>query len=132
MDVLNRDISELNLGETADFLKELKDLKGNLNNEISKINKIISNVETKLKIKLDELGTDIVRGKTVTVSISKSEVPKVEDWESFYEYIMKNNAPYLLQRRPSAGPIREIWSSGQEVSGVEIVPTTTLNTKSLT
>ena len=130
-ELLKTNLDSLNLGETADFLKSLKDLKRSINDEINKIDKKISQVEGTLKAKLSELGTDIVRGKTVTVSISKTEVPEVEDWDSFYKYIVENDAPYLLQRRPSIAPIREIWSTGMNVDGLNIVEIEKINVKSL-
>ena len=37
-----------------------------------------------------------------SVSISEKTVPKIESWESFYEYIARSKAFHLLERRPSA------------------------------
>ena len=131
MDTLNKNISELNLGELADYMKELKDLKGIINAQEKQVNSKISDLEDQIKERMNTLGTDIIRGVNATVSMSKAEVPSVENWEAFYDYIIENNAPYLLQRRPSVSPIREIWNSGREIEGLDKVTTTTLNFKSI-
>lgn len=64
-------------------------------------------------------GTDYARGKLASASITEQIVPIVEDWAAVHEYIMENNALYLLHRRLSAGPWKELLDMGDTVPGVE-------------
>lgn len=115
------DIKNISLGEKADYLKTLKDQKTNLNNQVTNLNKEIELVERAISEECEQIGTDIVRTDTVTVTVTKAELPTVEDWALFYDYIIENNAPFMLHKRVSLGPCQELWASGVEIPGV--IPT---------
>lgn len=53
------------------------------------------------------------------VRLSYSTVPNVKDWDAFYAYIKKNNAWYMLERRPSVTGYRDTLEAGKAVPGVE-------------
>jgi nitric oxide reductase large subunit len=63
-----------------------------------------------------------------SVLVSKKEVQNVKNWDDFYEYIYKNKAFYLLQRRVSSTALAEAMNL-EEVPGVEKVSLTQVTVK---
>jgi hypothetical protein len=55
----------------------------------------------------------------VSISVSEQTMPSVNDWGAFYDFIRQNDAFYMLQRRVSTGPYREMLQMEQDVPGVE-------------
>lgn len=51
--------------------------------------------------------------------VSTKVVPNVTDWDQFYEYIMENNLPELLQKRILLSGYQELRNSGEVIPGVE-------------
>jgi hypothetical protein len=77
-------------------------------------------LELELLIRLDEQGMEKASVKDVgTASISEVVLPQVIDWDTFYAYMLENEALYLLQRRPAAAAFRELNDSGIAIPGVE-------------
>jgi hypothetical protein len=57
-------------------------------------------------------------GKLASVVLDSKVVPKVEDWDALYKYVLKTKSFSFLQRRLSETAIQEIWDNGKEVPGV--------------
>ena len=55
----------------------------------------------------------------VGVRLTSSTVPTVKDWDAFYAWIKKNNAFFMLERRPSVTGYRDVLASGKAIPGVE-------------
>jgi hypothetical protein len=53
------------------------------------------------------------------VKLVSSTVPAVKDWDKLYAWIKRNNAFWMLERRPSVTGYRDVLSSGKTVPGVE-------------
>ena len=121
----------MTMGNNADELNKLKRKKTALNEEIKELNKKIITLELELQNSLQEFGLTKFSTKHVAITMTESEVPDVEDWDSFYNYIVENNAPYLLQRRPMQGAMSEIWNSGQKIDGVNKIKKVTIRTKTI-
>lgn len=60
-----------------------------------------------------------VAGRFARVSISPKDVPQVEDWPLFYEYLLKSGEFDLLQRRLSDGAVKDRWDDGVVIPGVK-------------
>jgi hypothetical protein len=58
------------------------------------------------------------KGKTAVGSITRTVVPDVQDWDSFYAYMIKSKQLDLLERRPSRAACRERWDNDVEIPGV--------------
>jgi hypothetical protein len=80
---------------------------------------------------LPKAGAGGIAGKLCRVSVSTKEVPKVNDWPSFYAGIVKiyqthvkkrdgqeDGAFALLQRRLGEAAVDEMWQAGAKVDGV--------------
>jgi len=124
-------MTTLTIGENADRLNKVKQLKAKLNEEIKELNKEIFTIEIELQNELQAIGLDKFSTKQVAITMTSADVPNIENLEEFYNYIIENRAPYLLQRRPSAAAMAEIWNSGQEIKGVSKVNKVTIRTKKL-
>lgn len=59
-----------------------------------------------------------VAGKLARVTITKTPVPRVQDWDSFYKHIKKTGEFDLLSRGISREAIRERWEAKKKVPGV--------------
>lgn len=68
-----------------------------------------------------------IAGKIARVTIVPKTVPKVDDWEKFYGYILKTKDFSLLQRRAGAEAIGERWEAGKTVPGVSKFKAITLS-----
>lgn len=57
-----------------------------------------------------------------TVSIDRKEVPTVDNWDQLSEFIRKNDALYLFQRRLNASAVRELKETlvDQDVPGISM------------
>ena len=81
--------------------------------------------------RLEAEGLDKASGSKATVSISANTVANVEDWDSFWSYIIKNKYTHLLQRRVSDPAYRELLEQGKRVPGVQPFVKRTLNVRSI-
>lgn len=63
-----------------------------------------------------------IGGQTASVELKSDDVPHVEDWQKFYDYIRENGAFELLERRPAAVAIKERWEAGELIPGVTQFP----------
>ena len=79
--------------------------------------------ERKLKSHAGELlkkdHLESARGKFATVTRNVKAIPTVEDWDALYEFIAKNDAFELLQKRPALGACRERWDNEEVIPGVK-------------
>ena len=107
------------LDEMIDQAYALVERKRELDAESKEIGKKIEAIQEELLQRYDEIGTTISRGQRATATIAEIVVPVVEDWGAVHEYIMENDALYLLHRRLSSGPWRELLDTGDAVPGVK-------------
>ena len=114
MKTLNKDI-----GMYVDTLYGLKEKKKEISQKLLDLNKEITNVEFKLLdlMKNQELFT--VGNDSINVFRKSKTVPKVVQWDEFYEFIYREKAGHLLERRPSLLACREMFSEGLVIPGVD-------------
>ena len=63
-------------------------------------------------------GTDYARGTLASASITTQTVPHAEDWDAIHEWIIDNDAMYLLHRRIAAAAWKELRDAGTDVPGI--------------
>ena len=82
--------------------------------------------ENKFKAELIErLKTENLVAAASATSLVKyivDDKPIASDWDAIYEYIMKNEAFDLLQRRLLESAIKSRWEDGVEIPGVATYP----------
>lgn len=57
-------------------------------------------------------------GKVARFEIELVRVPQVDDWDKYWAYAKKNNAPEMFERRPGRKAIQDRWDAGKTVPGV--------------
>ncbi len=118
-------------GALIDEMYRLKQTKKDHEATVKKINEEITLVEAELIQKLDSEETSMGRGKSASASITKSEVPTVEDWETFGQYLIDNDMLYLLQRRIAVRAFRELKAAGEEIPGTTTFPKRTISLRKI-
>jgi hypothetical protein len=98
---------------------ELRDRKKDLRDEEKEINGEMNEIEEEFKEYLDREDCDRATYKGFTVYRTKSIVPKVEDWERFWKYVLRQRADYLIERRPSVTGCRELFQTKGKIPGLE-------------
>ena len=111
----------MNLGQLSNRLFQLKDRKTLINMELKNLNSEIKITEIELLKEMENQKLMKLSDHNGTVYISRQVVPKVINWDEFYDYIRKNNYFHLLERRPSRGAYRESYEQGEQVPGVDPV-----------
>lgn len=104
-----------NLATQRDVLREAK---RTLETQVKELDAQLAANETDIIEIADEMGLDRFAVGKLTFSISNQVVGNVEDWDALHAYIRENNAFYLLQRRLSNAPYKEILDSGDSLAGV--------------
>ena len=108
----------MKLDETIDKLFLLRETKRGLENQIKEVNIEIADLNDSLISKYDEIGTVTARGNYASATITESVVPTIDDWSLVQKYIMDNDALYLVHRRVSSGPWKELLDTGESVPGI--------------
>lgn len=76
-------------------------------------------LEMEAIIRLEEQGMQKASSPLGTISITKTILPQVVDWEALYDHIRESGDFHLLQKRPATAAFREMFQSGEETPGVE-------------
>jgi len=119
------------LGEAIDRLGEIRSRITELNKQSDELSKERKALEADILDMLDNSGMKRASSYKFSASAIEETVPTVTNWDALYSYIVENNAPFLLQRRPSVKPFQELFESGENVPGVEPYTHTKLYLKTL-
>lgn len=95
------------IADLADTRRSIADL----NTELKLLTERKEQLELSLAAAMDALGTDQVRSKEATITLGERVLYSMENPESFYRFIRKNNAFHLLERRPAQAACRELQES---------------------
>jgi hypothetical protein len=100
-------------------LRAIKETISGLNTTLKDLSKRKSQLESDIIMEMNDEGLSLARTDFGTVSVTKTDVASVKDWNAFEEYIYANHALHLLQRRPSDAAYREELAAMGEIPGVE-------------
>ena len=100
--------------ELSEIRKEL----ATLNDQVAKLKRKKASIEKDIIDGMPQ-GVSLMRTDYGTVSVVTTDVASVKDWNALEEYIYKNRALHLLQRRTSDPAYRDEISVRGEVPGVE-------------
>lgn len=120
------------IGKQIDNLHELREEIRRTEKDLNALKDKRRILEERLISTLEAQGIEQSRGRVATATISKTIVPNVHDWEEFHQYIVENDAMYLLERRASAAAYRELLEQreGENIPGVQPFEKTTLSLRS--
>jgi hypothetical protein len=106
------------LDDEIDRMFMLREQKRGLENQIKEVNTEFNKVHEWCLERMDEVGTSTARGRYASVSITESVVPRIEDWGAVQDWIMENDGIYLVHKRISSGPWKELLDTGEIVPGI--------------
>lgn len=109
----------MSIGALIAHHEHLRNEKRRLNERLKELDSDLRDSESYVLDALDTAGLEHAKIDGVSVSISEQTMPNVNDWEALYEFIKEHDAFYMLQRRVSTGPYREMLQMEQPVPGVE-------------
>ena len=112
-------MSENKLGSLIDSLYEKRAKRLALEKEAAIIKREEAELSGIIGGKLAELELDSARGAKATFTPTKSIVTTVVEWENVYDFIIKDNAFDLLQKRISSTAWGDYLDSGLLVPGTE-------------
>lgn len=118
-------------GKMIDVYWATREEKRRLQAELKEIEAKLEEFEGQLFERLDAEGMEKGTGTKASISISSNTVAKVDDWDEFWKFIIKNKFTHLLQRRVSDPAYRELVEAGKKVPGVVPFIKRTLNLRSL-
>lgn len=106
------------LNDEIDKMYMLREQKRGLEAQIKEVNALIAEQNEWLIKKYDEVGTTTARGVLASATVTESIVPIIDDWGLVQQYIIDHDALYLVHRRISSGPWRELQDAGEHVPGI--------------
>lgn len=117
------------VGKLTDRLFDLKERKADLNADLKEVNGEIRKVEMELLDEMHTQGLYKAGNRRGGVYISRQVVPKVTNWDAFYDYIKEHDYLHMLERRISRKAYQEQYEDGQDVPGVDPVVFDELRTR---
>lgn len=118
-------------GSIIDKLWAARESKRLLEVQIKEVGVQIEDIETALMERLGAEGLEKATGSKASVSITSSVNADVQDWDTFWTFIIKNKYSQLLQRRVSEPAYRELLEAGKKVPGVQPFTKKKLNLRTL-
>lgn len=105
------------MGSMLDEFYDLRERKRAIEAELQETKEQMEALENQILLIMDSQGVTATRGTRASVSISEVEVPTIEDWDAVVDYIKRNDAMHLLERRVSNAGWRELHESGETIPG---------------
>jgi hypothetical protein len=106
------------LGACADLLYDLRKSRFAKQREIDYLEDWEKSLKAHIIDTLPKSDMTGVSGRNAKVSILVKEVPQIEDWGKFTDYVSANGAFDLLQKRANELAVRERWQDGSDVPGL--------------
>jgi hypothetical protein len=111
------------LGAAIDTLHERQKLRASIEREhdasVAKMKAEENELEQFIVLTLQREGMTGSRGTKAQVSVRPKTVPQVQDWLAFFDYIAKNNAFQLVQKRIGVTAWAEMVAAGETIPGVK-------------
>lgn len=120
-------MKEYTAGNVIDRMLELRLLRSELSKQDKALKAEFDSLSEELIAILDS--QDTIQGKTkkAVATITEEEVANVEDWDVVFNYIIENNATYLLQRRLN----NAAWRESLQMDNAPIPGTTVFKKRSI-
>ena len=115
------------IDERVDKILEIKDSIEDLNRQIKELNDVRKQLEREVIASMQEQGLERSGVKNANLTIQHKKYPQVVDWDALYDFIYRNNAAYIMQRRVSSKAVEEFLLTGIDVPGVTFYEEDTLS-----
>ena len=121
----------MKLDEQIDKMYMLREQKRGLEAQVKAVNVRIAEGNEWLLKRYAEIGTTTARGTLASATMTETIVPNIEDWSLVQQWILDNDALYLVHRRVSAGPWKELLDTGEHVPGIAAFTKRTISLRKL-
>ncbi len=101
----------LAIGEIVDRMHALREEKRGYDAKSEAVKAEIESLEEELIRRMDTDKLELVRGGKASGAINETVMARVEDFDKFAAWVMRNKALYMLERRVSQGAYRELLNS---------------------
>lgn len=108
----------MNLQELITNLLVIRAEKAAVQAELKEANEMEDEAERAILDAMDAAGVEAVKNGDAHVRKTITQQPQLENYEDFMDYVLKNDAFDMLQKRLSAPAVRERWEAGEVVPGV--------------
>ena len=111
----------MNIGTEIDQLISMREEMRDLNRQAEEIKRKFDEKSEELRLHMEDQNMKKATGQLGTVSLSEVVVAHVQDWDKVYNYILRNKAFQLMQRRIADGAFRELVGlrKGKNIPGIE-------------
>lgn len=105
-------------GAAIDFLHKTRLARKKLEAQAELVKADEDRIEEELFAKFKKADLEGARGKLAQASISRSDVPTLEDWDKLQRHVQATGEFDLLHRRVSTEAVRARWADKKVVPGV--------------
>jgi len=113
-------------GACADRLYEMREARYKLQKEVAAMQEKETALTNHVINTLPKTDGGAI-GKKAKLALIIKEVPKVDDWDALYKFILKKKRFDLLQRRTNNTAVGEMWENGESVPGISSFTTVSLS-----
>ncbi len=112
---------EPSIGVQIDTLITMREEMRKLNRQAEKIKEVFDADSETLRLAMIDQGMAKATGLLGTVSLKEMVIAHVKDWDRVYNYILRNKAFHMLQKRISEPAFREAVElrKGKKIPGIE-------------
>lgn len=96
-----------NIGAKVNELHDQREKIREVEAKLTGLKKTYSTLADELMDTMEDSGLDQIRGTKATLSLKKTDVANVKDWEKVYNYIHRHKAFHLMFRRIADAAFRE-------------------------
>ena len=96
-----------NLGIRVNELQARREKIREMEGKLNELKKGYTSLSDEIMDAMEENGLDQIRGTKATLSLKKTDVANVLDWEKVYNYVHRHKAYHLMFRRIADAAFRE-------------------------
>lgn len=115
------------IGEAIDQLYGMREARLDLSKKVDEMKSQEAALSEYITTQFEKSKIDGAKGDIATAAIKRSVSAKVEDWDKFVGYVVKNKAFDLLHRRVTVEAAKARWTEGKEIPGVSQIPVESLS-----
>jgi hypothetical protein len=119
--------ANLNIGECLAFLHANKKERSVLTKQVDELKEAYDETELRLIHLIKDQKLEGLHANGISATISETSFGGIDDFQAFEDYIIENNALYLLQRRISQAAYNDLKQAGETVPGLKDFTKTTLS-----
>jgi hypothetical protein len=106
------------LGACVDLAYNIRAIRLEEEKKIKKMKADEAALEEHILATFAKQGGQGFKGTIANAAITRTDVPQVDDYQTFAAFVIKTKAIELLERRPSRSACQERWEAGQIIPGI--------------